>query len=211
MTLFLFAHPLEAKITLETLKAKQTTMKEDLYAFDQGYILITGMGLYNSLFATTAFLQNYGSEISQIINLGFCASLDSNLPIGSIVSVQQVEKWIEHPPLDQESEKIKERCCPTFHLQQLGKKLMSVDYSIFDPISREKILAKADLIDMEGYSICFANQFFTKKLIIRKIVSDFATKDGRENIKKNHLWLSTLLANESLTLITKELNCHLLG
>lgn len=199
MKLLLFAHPNEARKTLEAFPTKQ--LREDLFAFDYGYILITGMGLYRSLFSITAFCQTYSHKITEIINLGFSASLDPNLPIGSIAPVEKVEKWIEHPPLDQESLRIKESCAPTFTLPTSGKRLISVEYSIFNLESRNKLKNQADLIDMEGYSVCFANQFFKKKIIIRKVVSDLASSDGREKIKKNHIWLSALLAKESLKLL----------
>lgn len=197
MKLFLFAHPHEAMKTLEVLHAKK--ISEGLFIFNQGYVLLTGMGLFSALFQTTRFLQNYGHKISEIINLGFAGSLDPNLAIGTIVDIEKVEKWIEHPPLDQISEKIKEHCCPSFSLPHQGKKLISVEYSIFDSVSRAKLEKKADIVDMEGYSICFANQFFKKKLILRKVISDLTTTDGRERIKSNYSHLSNLLAQETLS------------
>lgn len=87
MLLIAFAHPLEARPTIELLSA--TPCAPHLFAFSKGRIQITGMGLG---------VHPYTQGISQIWNLGLAGAFNDSLQIGQICPISQVFLG-EYPPL----------------------------------------------------------------------------------------------------------------
>ncbi|MBS0621900.1 MAG: hypothetical protein JSR80_02945 [Verrucomicrobia bacterium] len=87
MLLIAFAHPLEARPTIELLDAKPCA--PHFFTFPQGFIQITGMGV-------GARTKTEG--IREIWNLGLAGALSNELSIGQICPIRQV-CLEEHPPL----------------------------------------------------------------------------------------------------------------
>ncbi|NGX60884.1 MAG: Futalosine hydrolase [Chlamydiae bacterium] len=206
--LLTFALKREAEATLQKLDAKPVPHTEKplwldgevptCYTFSHGWILLTDIGSYAAQQAVSA----YATQVDEIWNLGFAGALASTHPLGSLVKISTVAKYLITPPLDPQSEECLNKSLPTFSLAPAGTPLVTSDFPIHSTPQKEACRCMGSLVDMEGYGVAFAASFYKKPCKIWKIVSDFASPEGRTLIRQNRHTLSELLADK----ITSELS-----
>lgn len=153
--LIVFATWREAEASIEQLQATPL-IKEELYTFPGGHLLITGMG---TLAAATKII-TYSHLSDEIWNIGVAGSFHSH-PLQSIFPIHTISKWMAkwHPDL---------------HTKQSGLRLLTTDLPIHDATLRDSLRDSYDLVDMEGYGCAFAAQMTGKPLLVWKCISDFA-------------------------------------
>lgn len=189
MKIFIFATPNEAQATIKKLNSKM--IEEHVYKSGSDLIIISGIG---SLAALRAVLK-YGIAADEIINLGIAGSLNPNLDLGHITEISAVDKFLPH------MDPVASKAFPPLSIQTQGLKLLTSDFPIHENELRKKLSPNWDLIDMEGYGIAYGALALGKKFRLVKIVSDFASENGRDlilkNIEKNSMRLaeSCLLDN----------------
>ncbi len=162
--LITFAHPLEAAPTLAALNA--TPIKENLYTFAHGHILITGMGPTNAAAQTAAHAPGH----NEVWNLGLAGALSPTLEVGSIYSIGTLSRQ-DHPTLT---------LGPGAHL-----------FTSPTPVWGSRPDTPADLVDMEGYAIATAHPLPSH---LWKIVSDHTEPGGSPTLRKRLPHLAQQLA-----------------
>lgn len=206
--LLVFAQKSEAEATIQSLNA--TAMEGEsahiwteghipcCYRFERGWIVLSNVGIHNGQMAVA----KYGQKCTEVWNFGFAGALREGLPIGEILSVETVGKFIPLEPqsLDPHSQECLNFTVPPLTLDTLGRKLISSDFPIHDLYHRQNLGSFWDLVDMEGYGIAFASHSLGKKCRMWKIISDFASPGGREMIRKNKSALSEKIAQKILSL-----------
>lgn len=196
MKLIIFATHLEGGKTLSALNACR--LDDSLYSFPDGYIAISGMGLCAAQHAASRTI----SLVNEVWNLGFAASLDAKYPLGSIHEISTINKYTPATiDLDPGSQALVRSSFPALKIGDEGHKLLSSDHPIHDVSLKNQLREFAHFIDMEGYGIAYAAKAFGKPCRMWKIVSDFASPEGRKLIFDHQHTLSEKLA----TLVTEEL------
>jgi adenosylhomocysteine nucleosidase len=190
--LIVFAQGAEAAATIRHLEATPVPgemahiWSEGLipccYQFEQGHIVISNVGIHYAQMAIT----RYAHLAGEVWNLGLAGSLKEGQPIGALLTVGTVGKYLPH---DQENFSL-----PPFALKGSGK-LISSDFPIHDHTHRQRLSQAWDVVDMEGYGIAFACTHLNKPCKMFKIVSDFASPGGRELIRTHKAELSERMAN----------------
>ncbi len=196
MKLILFATHLEGDKTLLALDARP--VDDSLYSFQGGFIAISGIGLCAAQHATSRTI----SLVDEVWNLGFAASLQAQYSLGSIHEISTVHKYTPATiDLDPGSQALVRASFPSLKIGDKGHKLLSSDHPIHDVSLKNQLREFAHFIDMEGYGIAYAAKAFGKPCRMWKIVSDFASPEGRKLIFDHQHTLSEKLA----TLVTEEL------
>jgi adenosylhomocysteine nucleosidase len=195
MKLLLFATLSEAIGSIQRLGAREKT--PSTFTYDGGLIVITGMG---SMAALSAVLRE-GQEVDEIYNLGIAGALNPALTIGSFELIETVGKFTSlNYDLDPRSTELMEETLPRFPLKTRGLRLLTSDFPIYHSPTTHNLREKWDLVDMEGYGVAYGAALLKKKCILGKIVSDFASENGRELIFKNTSKLSEMLAEKYFSL-----------
>jgi len=181
MILIVFATFTEAQSSLQALEAKPRT-QEGLFAFDDGYIVLSGLGVVN---AATA-VARYGLDASEIWNAGLAGSLRSDWEVGDLLSIGSVTKNLCLP--DDTSVHAKGVAGETFDEIVVGEgraRLVSSDFPVYAQTERERLGLVADVVDMEGYGIAAAARALNKPCKIWKMVSDNADAGGHRSLQAN--------------------------
>lgn len=161
MKLLLFATELEAAPSIKAVRARP--LSENAYQWEKGYIVLSGMGRQAVIRAITL----WANKVETIINLGIAASLQ-DFPIGEIVEVGKVGS----------------QAAPSLVFS--NKRALFSSYYPIHSAQKRLILSQVwDLVDMEGYGVALASQFFNKPFHLFKIISDFASDGGIVEIQKN--------------------------
>lgn len=165
--------------------------QNSLYQFENGFIIISGMGLHAAQMAVAKYA-HLGDEVW---NFGLAGALKDSLPIGDILQINTVGKYLplEEKSLDLTSQECVSFTLPHFSLEGSGGKLISSDFPIHDTFHRFRLAKAWDLVDMEGYGIAFACKALKKKCRMWKIISDFASPNGRDLIRKHKAELAEKL------------------
>lgn len=163
------------------------------YRFEKGVIAICNVGLHSAQMSVA----KHAVHCEEVWNLGLAGSLKEGLPIGEIISIDQVGKYIpiEEESLDPRSQECISFTLPTLLLAGNGSRLVSSDFPIHHTQHRERLASKWDLVDMEGYGIAYASAALGKKCRMWKIISDFASPGGRELIRKHKKALAEKIAD----------------
>ena len=197
--LIVFAHFLEAEAALKALKAKPI-QERMLYQFDQGIILICGMGSLNAAIHVTEHI----GTCSEVWNLGVVGALKETLKFGDKSGVELVEKYLSLPsPVSSHAVNVSKSTFPLLKIAEKGWKLLSSDYPLHDQKLRRELATRWDVVDMEGYGIAQAAQKAGKPLQMVKMVSDFASEGGWELIRQNLSHLSEQLASQLQEMLVK--------
>lgn len=171
----------EAKATIEKLKAVVMSDK-NIYSFDLGYILITGMGCVSAGAQTAAYLP----LANEVWNLGVAGSLHE-VSVGSVFDIQTVSKFVHMPDhIDEHSRQFSNNIHPSLSIAPAGKRLVTTDFPIHDDQLRQQLSSQYDLVDMESYAIVYAANQAAKPCRSWKWVSDFC-KLGGEKLIREHL------------------------
>lgn len=168
------------------------------YRYEKGYIVLTSIGIHSAI--TT--LAKYIHQIDEVWNIGFAGTLKEDTPLGTLVEIDQVGKYTPLPVnLDARSIEIVENAIPPLFLPNRnskiknGARLISSDFPIHDQQLRQTLSHSWDLVDMEGYGIANLSLGLNKPCRLWKIVSDFASRGGRELIRKNRTYYSEMIAD----------------
>ena len=145
-------------------------LKEEAVHLDSRYpILVSGVGKVCAAVAVTRALSE-GELPSEIINLGTAGALRAGL-----VGTHQIRQVIQH---DFDSEALEALTGHSFGrpitLGADGLVLATGDVFVSDPVVRESLARRADLVDMEGYAVASAASAFGVPVRIIKHVSDQA-------------------------------------
>jgi len=202
-TLFLFASQAEAKPALDACKAKHVDGEyidvwdegrvPSLYQCDKGWIGISGIGTY----AAQHLVSKLAKEISEVWNLGIAGSLRPLHNLGLLKRIAVVGKYIPlRETLDPKSLECVYGTIPNLSLYPAthGISLISSDFPLHQEHLRDELAKEWDLIDMEGYGVAYAAHRFGKPCFLWKIVSDFASAEGRALIRKHKQKWSERLA-----------------
>lgn len=202
--LIVFAQMREASATLKRLKATPVPLHTihvwtegvvpSYYQFDKGFIVISNTGIHAAQMAVS----KHAHQFDEIWNLGVAGSLKDNQPIGKIYAIEKVDKYVpvQYSSLDEGSKECIASTIPPHHLDSPGYKLISSDFPIHDKILRESLSPDWDLVDMEGYGIAFAAHHLGKTCKMWKVISDFASENGRDLIHKHMEELSEIIADK---------------
>lgn len=180
MKLLVFATEIEALPTIELLSAR--SIDSHCYQFEDGYLIITGMGICAAQYYVTKYLLQL--DCASVTNFGIVGALNHSLQLGEIYEISTVDKYVPLPKtIDLESSHFLDITAPTLHLPGASR-LLSSDYPIHDKKIKNALAQKWDLVDMEGYGVAYAAKSADKPLTICKVVSDFASDGGRALLKR---------------------------
>ncbi len=157
--LLVFAHPLEAAATIEELRAEKC---EQGYRFDDGLLIICGIGPIAAAAATAAHAADY----DEVWNMG-CAGSLGELALYDLVEVGSVEQRLFHDCSEQAQQFAADHQ-PIIDLGE-GPRLLTTN----TPLDHR--LPGADLVDMEGYGVAYAARRAGKAVRLIKVVSDLAS------------------------------------
>lgn len=162
------------------------------YSFEGGWIVLSNVGIHAAQMTVT----QHSSQFEEIWNIGMAGALREELPIGEIVTIERVGKYVPSGVLDTRSQEYVLTTVPSFFIGNEGSKLISSDFPIHDHTHRNPLGQEWDLVDMEGYGIAYAAYHLGKKCKMWKIISDFASPGGRELIRKHRTKLSEMIAEK---------------
>lgn len=181
-----FATYREAQVSLDELEAKQ--VNEELFSFDRGCLLITGMGMLNAAIKVA----HYQHLADEIWNFGAVGALKDH-PLFSLLPISSIEKWHPFPSDTSEySKSFANKVFPSITLQEEGYKLLSTDFPLHQESLKRELASNYDCIDMEGYGLVQTN----KKVRMWKCISDFASQNGEKLISQHLDEISKRLADE---------------
>lgn len=177
--LIYFATLKEASASIDRLQATPIAAGRGCYRYDQGVVVIGGMGIY----ATIAAVSSHLNDVDEIWNLGVAADLHARFKLGDCLPIHSVQVAAFYPKgLEERSQRMHRMLYPPITLQQLGARLITTDYPIHQAELRDQLAQQADLVDMEGYGIAYLAKHVAKRCVIWKVISDFATIGGPELI-----------------------------
>jgi adenosylhomocysteine nucleosidase len=132
-------------------------------------ILVTGVGKVSAALAVSRALAQ-GEKPSEIINIGTAGALRPGFS-----GTHQISRVVQH---DFDSPGLEALTGYSFGLPILlggdGPVLATGDVFVSDPVLREGLALRADLVDMEGYAVAAAAAAFEVPVRIIKHVSDQA-------------------------------------
>jgi adenosylhomocysteine nucleosidase len=145
-------------------------LEEEATHLDDRYpVLVTGVGKVAAAVAVTRFLAT-GEKPSEIINLGTAGALRAGL-----AGTQEIKMVIQHDFDSPALEALTGHAYgPPITLRADGLVLATGDVFVSDPILRQSLAERADLVDMEGYAVAAAAAEFGVPVRIIKQVSDQA-------------------------------------
>jgi len=196
LTVLVFATQIEAESAIEHIQAKPVDNYSNLFAGvhpesnQKIALLITGMGPKLAYTAMISLLTT--QPISKVVNLGVAGSLQPNLQISDLCTINCARMEETSDKIFQDFNEIK--LTPLPHLPQ--HRLVSVHTPLFENKRRAKLATNADLVDMEGAAIAWSCQQHNVPCQMLKGITDFAGVDDKKTLYKN-------LSKVSDTLTTK--------
>lgn len=188
--LLIFACLKEAEHTIRVLNCKPI-QEAHLYEFDQGHLVISGIGPLAACHATT----RYQHLASTILNFGIAASLQGSGQIGECFTIASVAKYTPIHTDHAHTIHFTHSLFPLIDLGGTGKRLVSADHPIHDEKLTKTLGQTADLVDMEGYGIAFAAKKAMKPCTLFKMISDFGNEMGPMMIKMHLSDCSKMLSD----------------
>jgi adenosylhomocysteine nucleosidase len=133
-------------------------------------VLVTGAGKVNAAVVTARVLAD--SKPSEVINLGTAGALRDGLE-----GIHEIAR-VEQHDFDEKSlfELAGIEFCPPVVIAEQGIRLATGDVFVSDSEARARLAQRADLVDMEGYSIAFACRSVDVPVRLVKHVSDSANE-----------------------------------
>lgn len=191
--LIVFAQLGEAKETLTRLEAKPIRENE-IYQWDRGWIALSRIGIH----AAQMCVAQYAAPCDEVWNIGLAGCLKEGWSIGKLLSIESVGKYIpiESHSLDPGSHKLIGDIFTPLELEGEEGRLISSDFPIYDPLHRKRLETHWDLVDMEGFGVAFAAHALGKKCRMWKIISDFASSNGRQLLRTHKAELSEKIADK---------------
>lgn len=172
LKLLTFAHRGEAQTFIRELKLKAVPFAFDgLYQNSDYLLLLTGEGVQRATERTSAVLGAFYNQISQIINLGVCATLSEQIKVDEIVSIRTIYR-----EADQRME------FKSFTTKDSGavvdiitshQRVLNEEYAKF-------LQSFAPLVDREAWAIASSAQNFHIPCYSYKLISDNALIKNKE-------------------------------
>lgn len=160
MTLFVFAHPMEAATFVNELKFKKENISlNNVYSTEEYILLITGQGISNVISKLTNIITIYRDSLFQIWNFGIAGRLDPQLKINKCYEIESVTMNEKSYMLEASAEAIS---CVTSHEVVAGES------------EAEILLKTAQVVDMELWSIADVAASFKIPVRAVKLISDDA-------------------------------------
>ncbi len=172
------ADPLLTRLEAETVPARPF----DTWRFAAGgggLIVVSGMGCAAARQATAYALDQPG--VCRIVNTGICGSLRGHDP-GALFGVTEVMDG-QPDQTDGPASGIRVPAGPWADLARA--RLVTVLEPVFDVARRQRLAARADLVDMEGFAIARACRERRVPCHLVKGVSDGADAAGKEALHRN--------------------------
>jgi nucleoside phosphorylase len=147
-----------------------------IYAGEDVYLVISGIGKVNAATATTYICQKF--DPACILNLGAAGATVDSRDLGQIFLIEKTIEpdrihlrtntpYIQHPNL-----------LDGFETGVLATQ----DRAVIDAHTFITMALLADLVDMEGAAVVQASQRFNKKCLLFKFVSDMPAHAGHEEL-----------------------------
>jgi nucleoside phosphorylase len=162
-----FAHKGEAQSFLNQQNAKLLKQSSfSIWETPKYFVLLSGEGIEESLFALSSLLAEYKDSVSRIINFGIAGALKKNIELNSIypVSVVIAEGHNAQPEFKSFSCKDTESC---YYCISARTRVKDDDYAA-------KLSLHAELVDREAFGFAFAAKAHKKEFLCYKLVSDLA-------------------------------------
>lgn len=180
--LFYFATAQEAAGTRSKLEAHEQ-IAPGLYSCPYGYVRIGGMGILSAACSPSQTM-----DWDEVWNFGIAATLSSEFALETRAIVSSVERPTWFPDgLETRSKEWFARLFPRLHLTLDASKttrLVSCDFPVHQTHLADTLRTHADLLDMEGYGLAFMAHSLKRPCFIGKWVSDSASVNGPEAIKR---------------------------
>jgi len=177
------ATKLEGKPFVTQLGLKKISSKPLIYAKEDLYLIISGIGKVRASLATSFLIKQF--QVKNILNLGAAGSTTQKYHLGDIRQIDRVIEYDLYKPKFLQ---------PDLFLDFLNASLATQDKPVFDPLEREKLNLEADLVDMEGAAVVRATHFWRVKVFLFKIISDTPSHTDSKQIIKNMREVSADLA-----------------
>lgn len=193
MRIILFATLKEAQPTLDLFEA--IPIQEEIYAYKEGKIIISGMGML----AACAALAPHLAEATEIINPGLAGALDDSLELGYLATIGEVSLHLSHlNEIDPFSQQLAMKCYPPVKLGE-GPGLVTSMIPVHEGFLKTEMAKRGLLVDMEGYGVAYMARQANIPCTLLKIVSDFSRKEAIPLLLQNFSALAEKLG-ESLSL-----------
>jgi 4-hydroxybenzoate polyprenyltransferase len=201
MIAFLLATRDEAAPLLETLQAEKLADSPfETHRFaarlrrPAGIVLITGMGPIAAAAAARHVLAVH--KVSHLVNAGICGALDEGRGPGGVYRITTAldgDTLSDRPATPVDSLDI--GAGGTGWKELPVARLASVREPVFGGERRRRLADAADLVDMEGYAIAAVAAAQRMPCTLIKGVSDLATDQGREELRRNLRQVSKAVAD----------------
>lgn len=166
MILLHFAHPQEAGEFIKYFKLKPNNEFRDLYSNENLAVIITGEGLYDSMYKLGFVFSKL--NILKVINIGIAGALTSNVKKDSIYKVRTVYAFDEITPKFQSFSSSDQSSIDCISAQ---KRALDKDYV-------NAIKPFANICDRELWSVAKTCRYFKIPFSSYKYISDIAGEDS---------------------------------
>ena len=180
MTLFVFAHLLEAEAFIKKLELKKVNISiNNVYSNSEYLLVVTGEGISNVISKLTNIISIYGNSIFQILNFGIAGRLDPDLKINKCYEINSVEMSDRKYALDDAENGV---TCVTYH------------HAVSSESEADLLLDSGQLVDMELWSVADVGASFKIPVRAVKLISD----DARRTISLNEILKNVKFYSERL-------------
>jgi len=180
MTLFVFAHPMEAETFISKLDLKKENISlNSVYSNSEYLLLVTGEGSSNVISKLTNLITIYSNSIFQILNFGIAGRLDPRLKINECYEINSVSMGAKEYTLDESESGIN---CITTNVPVSGES------------EAQQLIDNGQAVDMELWSVADVAASFRIPVRSVKLISD----DARETISLNEIMKNVKFYSERL-------------
>lgn len=162
-----FAHKGEAQSFLNQQNTK--LVKQSSYSIWESpkyFVLLSGEGIEESLFALSSLLAEHKDSVGRIINLGIAGALKKSIELNKIYPVSVVIAEGRDTQPEFKSFSSKDSNSPHY--------CISARTRVKDDDYAEKLSLHAELVDREAFGFAFAAKAHKKEFLCYKLVSDVA-------------------------------------
>ncbi len=162
-----------------------------------GLVVVTGMGPAAAAAAVRHVCAAH--KVRHLVNAGICGALRAGFAPGSVYRVASAADG--DAPLSRPAAPVD--VSPLFWGDLPAARLASVAAPVFGGDRRDRLAEAADLVDMEGFAVARAAAACGVSCTLVKGVSDLATEQGREELRRNLRQVSEAVAERLLSGLEK--------
>ncbi len=168
--LLVFAHKGEAQTFLAHFKASPIRLPSldqiELFECPQLFILITGEGRVGACQKLSDVFDALQRDISKVINLGVAGALTPELPLGTVVLVNNIYAF-EGPVIQCSPAK-----CTSARAPRIIANLFTSDKRILAASDASELAKLAPLVDREAHGLAQTSQLYNLPFTSLKVISD---------------------------------------